>query len=329
MSMPSPTTYRDAIRLALATAMREDDRVILLGEDIGAAGGVFKVTEGLVEEFGVDRVTDTPISETGFLGAAIGLALTGYRPVVELMFADFAAVAWDQIVNQAAKYRYLSAGQMHVPIVIRSSGGAGGRFAAQHSQTTESWFAPIPGLKVVAPSNPQDAFLLTLAAIRDDDPVIVIEHKMLYLAEGELEPGLPVPAIGSAAVARAGDHVTIVASLAMVPRALEAASQVKAEGISIEVIDLRSVMPLDVSTVAASVARTGRLITVEEQPVNGGWGSHLIAAVLDSSFDRLLAPPVRLGTPDAPIAFSPALEDAATPTSQRIAEAARVAVSWS
>jgi pyruvate dehydrogenase E1 component beta subunit len=309
--------------------MREDERVILLGEDIGASGGVFKVTEGLVDEFGVGRVTDTPISETGFLGAAIGLALTGYRPVVELMFADFAAVAWDQIVNQAAKYRYLSAGQMHVPMVIRSCGGAGGRFAAQHSQTTESWFAPIPGLKVVAPSNPQDAYLLTLAAIRDDDPVVVIEHKMLYLTEGELETDRPVPAIGSAGVVRPGEHVTVVASLAMVPRALEAATLVMEEGISVEVIDLRSVLPLDVATVAASVARTGRLITVEEQPVNGGWGSHLIAAVLDGTFDRLVAPPTRLGTPQAPIAFSPALEDAAIPSSQAIAAAARASVSWS
>ncbi len=328
MSTPRGTTYRDAIRAALRDSMCEDERVILLGEDIGAAGGVFKVTEGLLAEFGPDRVMDTPISETGFVGAAIGMALVGFRPVVELMFADFAAVTLDQIVNQAAKYRFLSAGQMHVPLVIRSCGGAGGRFGAQHSQTTESWFSSTPGLKVVVLSNPQDAYALTRAAINDDDPVIIIEHKALYTTEGQLDTTASAR-LGRARVARKGTDVTVVASLAMVPRAIRAADVVASEGVSTEVIDLRSVMPLDVDLLAESVARTGRLITVEEQPVSGGWGSHVIAAVTGQCFDRLTSPPLRLGTPDAPVAFSPVLEDAAAPSVEQIAATILATARWS
>lgn len=328
MSTPSTMTYRDSIKAALRDSMRADERVILMGEDIGAAGGVFKVTEGLLSEFGPSRVVDTPISETGFVGAAIGMALAGYRPVVELMFADFAAVTWDQIVNQAAKYRYLSAGQMNVPLVIRSCGGAGGRFAAQHSQTTESWYSSTIGIKVVVPSTPQDAYDLTRAAIDDDDPVVVIEHKSLYMSKGEVDSGA-TRLLSSARVVRDGTDVTVVASLAMVPRAVLAAERIALESISVEVVDLRSVVPIDISLIADSVARTGRLITAEEQPRNGGWGSHLIASVLDRCFDRLISPPVRLGTPDAPIGFSPVLEDAALPSVERIADTVRAAVRWS
>jgi pyruvate/2-oxoglutarate/acetoin dehydrogenase E1 component len=323
------TTYREAIRLALADAMRSDRRVILLGEDIGVAGGVFKVTEGLIDEFTSDRVIDTPISETGFVGAAIGMALAGFRPVVELMFADFAAVAWDQIVNQAAKYRYLSAGQMHIPLVIRCCGGAGGRFAAQHSQTTESWFACVPGLKVVAASNPQDAYSLTRAAIADDGPVVVIEHKALYTMEGPLSPTEKLLPLGTARSARSGRDATVVASLAMVPRAVTAGDALASEEISVEVIDLRSVRPLDIETIVGSVQRTGRLVTVEEQPVDGGWGSQVVASVVERCFDRLLSPPARLGTPDAPIGFSPVLEDAALPSVAAITATVRAAVRWS
>ena len=320
-------TYRDGIRTALASAMREDSRVVLLGEDVGEAGGVFKATEGLFAEFGPQRVIDTPISETGFIGAAIGMALRGLRPVAELMFADFAAVAWDQIVNQAAKYRYLSAGQMPVPLVIRVCGGAGGRFGAQHSQTTESWYLPIPGLKVVAPSTSTDAYHLVRAAIADDDPVVVIEHKALYTVSSEFDPGPSLP-LSAARVARPGTDATIVASLAMVTRALRAAEALERDGVEVEVIDLRSVVPIDLRTIASSVARTGRLLTVEEQNVSGGWGAQVIAGVLPECFDRLEAPPKRLGLGEAPIAFSPVLEDAALPTADRISAAVKDLISW-
>jgi pyruvate dehydrogenase E1 component beta subunit len=316
-------TYREAIRLAMRDSLRADENVVLLGEDIGAAGGVFKVTDGLFAEFGSSRVMDTPISETGFVGAAIGLALAGFRPVVELMFADFAAVAWDQLANQAAKYLFLSAGQMRVPMVIRCAGGGGGRFGAQHSQTTESWYLGIPGLKAVVPSNPQDAYGLLVSAIADDGPVIFLEHRALYTREGAFDPhGTGVP-LGTAAIARPGRDVTIVASLAMVPRALSAAQVLAADDIDAEVVDLRSLVPLDMDTVVASVRRTTRLVTVEEQPLRGGWSSDVVAEVVTRAFDSLDAPPVRVGLPDAPLAFSPTLEDAAIPSEGRIAEAVR------
>jgi len=316
-------TYREAIRLGLRDAMRADPAVVLLGEDIGVAGGPFKVTEGLVSEFGADRVMDTPISETGFVGAAIGLALAGYRPVAELMFADFAAVAWDQIVNQAAKYRYLSAGQMSLPMVIRCGGGAGARFAAQHSQTTESWYLSVPGLKVVVPATPQDAYDLLRAAVEDPDPVVYIEHKALYASTGPCDVCRRTATIGAADIVRPGRDVTVVATLAMVPRTLAAATSLASTGIEVEVIDLRSLAPLDLAAVVGSVRRTGRLVTVEEQPVSGGWGGNLAAAVASEAFDALDAPPMRLGLPEAPMPFSPILEDAAVPSPERIAEAIR------
>jgi pyruvate dehydrogenase E1 component beta subunit len=316
-------TYREAIRLAMRDSLRADENVVLLGEDIGAAGGVFKVTDGLFAEFGPSRVMDTPISETGFVGAAIGLALAGFRPVVELMFADFAAVAWDQLANQAAKYLFLSAGQMHVPMVIRCAGGGGGRFGAQHSQTTESWYLGIPGLKAVIPSNPQDAYGLLLSAVADDGPVVYLEHRGLYPREGSFDPqGAPVP-LGTAAIARMGRDVTIVASLAMVPKALSAAQTLSADGIDAEVIDLRSLVPLDVDTILKSVRRTTRLVTVEEEPLRGSWSSDVVAEVATVVFDSLDAPPVRVGLPEAPLAFSPTLEDAAIPSESRIVEAVR------
>jgi acetoin:2,6-dichlorophenolindophenol oxidoreductase subunit beta len=301
--------------------MRADQNVVLLGEDIGPAGGVFKVTDGLYAEFGPTRVMDTPISETGFVGAAIGMALAGFRPVVELMFADFAAVAWDQVANQAAKYLFLSAGQMRVPMVIRCAGGGGGRFGAQHSQTTESWYLGIPGLKAVVPSNPQDAYSLLISAVADDGPVVFLEHRGLYAKQGPLNTeDMPVP-LGTAAIARPGRDLTIVASLAMVPRALSAAESLSVEGIDAEVIDLRSLVPLDIETVLASVRRTTRLVTVEEEPLRGGWSSDVVAQVATSAFDSLDAPPVRVGLPDAPLAFSATLEDAAIPDEGRIVQA--------
>ena len=323
MSTPESVTYREAINRALRAALTADENVILLGEDIGAAGGSFKLTDGLQETFGPDRVMDTPISETGFVGAAIGLALAGFRPVVELMFADFAAVAFDQIVNEAAKYCFMSAGQLPVPLVIRCTGGGGLRFGAQHSATTESWYLTTPGLKVVAAATPQDAYGLLLSAIADPNPVVYLEHKTLLGMTGPLDPTVgPVP-LGQARVLRAGDDVTLVATLAMVRVALEAAERLAGEGVAAEVIDLRSLLPYDAATVLASVRRTGRLITIEEQTVYGGWGSSVAADVVEQAFDYLDHPPLRLGTPSAPLAFSPGLEDAALPSVERVVEAVR------
>jgi pyruvate dehydrogenase E1 component beta subunit len=325
MSTPE-TTYREAITAALREAMQADENVVLLGEDIAAAGGSFKVTDGLLDAFGPDRVMDTPISETGFIGASIGLALAGFRPVAELMFADFGGVAFDQIVIEAAKYMYMSAGEMNVPLVIRATGGAGLRFGSQHSATTESWYLSIPGLKVVAPSTPQDAYGLMLSAIADPNPVVYLEHKKLFGSKGPLNTAQgPVP-IGKANVLRRGQDVTLVASLAMVPVALEAADQLSADGIDAEVIDLRSLLPADTETIADSVQRTNRLVTIEEQPVHGGWGSSVAAAVVDKAFDYLDHPPIRIGTPPAPMPFSPVLEDAAIPSADRVAQTVREAV---
>lgn len=313
----SQTTYREAIRQALTDLLRQDPKVVLLGEDIAAAGGSFKVTDGLVEEFGA-RVMDTPISETGFIGASIGMALAGFRPVAELMFADFAAVAYDQIVNEAAKYLYLSAGQMPVPMVVRTVGGAGLGFASQHSQTTESWYFNIPGLKVVVPANPQDAYGLMLSAAADPNPVIYIEHKALYASKGPLDTSLQGVPLGRAALARPGRDVTVVASMAMVREALAAADGLAKLGIEAEVIDLRSLVPLDLETILESVAKTSRLVVVEEQPVAGGWGGHVVASVCEQGLDTLDLPPVRMGTAPAPIPFSSQLEALAVPSAATI-----------
>lgn len=321
MSTPETVTYREAINRALRDALAADENVVLLGEDIAAAGGSFKVTEGLLEDFGPDRVMDTPISETGFIGASIGLALAGFKPVAELMFSDFAAVAFDQIAIEAAKYAYMSAGQMHVPMVIRSTGGAGLRFGAQHSATTESWFLTIPGLKVVAPATPQDAYGLMLSAIADPNPVIYLEHKKLFSSQGPLDTSRGTVPIGRANTIRQGKDATLVASLAMVPVALEAADRLAAQGVDIEVIDVRSLLPLDVETIVESVKRTNRLFTLEEQPVYGGWGSSVASEVTERAFDYLDQPPIRIGTPPAPMPFSPVLEDAAIPSPERVERA--------
>lgn len=313
-----PVTYREAIRAALRDALTEDDRVVLLGEDIAVAGGAFKVTDGLFEEFGA-RVMDTPISEMGFVGAAVGLAVAGYRPVVELMFADFAAVAFDQIVNQAAKYRYLSAGQMGVPLVIRAVGGAGLGFASQHSQTTESWYLSCPGLKVVVAGTPQDAYGLLLEAVRDPDPVIYIEHKALYNERGVGRLDRVGTRLGSAVVCGAGHDVTVVASLAMVREAMRARDIARESGVSLEVIDLRSLVPMDVDTVLQSVERTGRLLVVQEEPTEGGWAGSLVARVCDRGFDLLDVAPRCLGGAWAPTPYSRQLELASVPDAERLA----------
>jgi pyruvate/2-oxoglutarate/acetoin dehydrogenase E1 component len=318
-------TYREAIREALAEEMRRDDSVLLMGEDIGPAGGPFKTTEGLYEEFGKERVRDTPIAETGFVGAALGLAVTGFRPIVEIMFADFMGVCYDQIVNSIAKYRFMAGGAVKVPLVIRTIGGGGLRFGAQHSQSGESWLLGVPGLKVVCASTPQEAYLMIKAAVRDDNPVVVIEHKALLTSKGPVQrdEALLEGTLSGPAVRRTGKDVTIVSSLAMVGRALEAAERLAAEGVAAEVIDLRVLRPMGLDAVAASVRKTNLLVTVEELHQVGGWGAEVVAQVVEKAFDYLDAPPTRVCLPDHPLPYSPPLEDAAIPTAERIAEAVR------
>jgi pyruvate dehydrogenase E1 component beta subunit len=259
-------TYREAVARAIAQEMERDPSVLFIGEDVAAAGGVFKTTEGLQERFGKDRVRDTPISEQAIIGAAMGAAMNGLRPIAELMFSDFFAVCWDIVANQIAKTRYMTNGQVTLPLVIRTANGGGVRFGAQHSQSVETWMMAIPGLKVVVPSNPRDMVGLFAAAVRDDDPVIVVEPKVLYATKGEVPDGEVVDRLGAASVVREGGDVTIAALGAMVPKAVDAAEQLAADGVEAEVIDVRSLVPLDVSTIAGSVGRTGHLVTVEENP---------------------------------------------------------------
>jgi pyruvate dehydrogenase E1 component beta subunit len=317
-------TYRAAIAAGIAQEMERDDSVVLVGEDVGAAGGVFKLTEGLFERFGPRRVVDTPISEQAIVGAAMGAAMTGLRPVAELMFSDFFAVTWDMVANQIAKTRYMTDGQVTLPLVLRTANGAGLRFGAQHSQSIENWAMAIPGLKVVAPSNPADMVGLMAAAIRDDDPVIVCEHKALFAAKGEVPDGEHVVPLGQAAILREGSDVTIVALAAMVPRAVEAATRLQDEhGISAEVIDLRSLIPLDAQAVLRSVEKTSRLFTVEENPRALGWGAEIVSIVVDEGFYSLDAPIVRITTPHVPLPSAAVLEDAALPTVDRIVETVR------
>ena len=290
-------TYRGAIAAGIAQEMERDPMVVMLGEDIGAAGGVFKLTEGLLDRFGQERIRDTPISEQAIVGAAMGAAMTGLRPIAELMFSDFFAVSWDMVANQIAKTRYMTDGQVTLPLVLRTANGAGLRFGAQHSQSVENWAMAIPGLKVVAPSTPADMKGLLAAAIRDDDPVIVCEHKALFAEKGEVPDGAHVVPLGEAAVLREGADVTIVALAAMVPRALAAAERLDAEhGIDAEVIDLRTLIPLDAQTILRSVTKTSRLFTVEENPRVGGWGAEIVALVADEAFYSLDAPLVRISS---------------------------------
>jgi pyruvate dehydrogenase E1 component beta subunit len=315
----SELTYRGAIAAGIAQEMERDRSVVLLGEDVGAAGGVFKLTEGLFDRFGPDRVRDTPISEQAIVGAAMGAAMTGLRPVAELMFSDFFAVTWDMVVNQIAKTRYMTDGQVSLPLVLRTANGAGLRFGAQHSQSIENWAMAVPGLKVVAPANPADMKGLLAAAIRDPDPVIVCEHKALFADKGEVPDGEHVVPLGEAAVLRAGADVTLVALAAMVPRTLRAADRLDAEhGIDAEVIDLRTLIPLDAQTILRSVAKTSRLFTVEENPRVGGWGAEIASLVADEGFYSLDAPIVRITTPNIPLPSAPVLEDLAVPTVDRI-----------
>jgi pyruvate/2-oxoglutarate/acetoin dehydrogenase E1 component len=315
-------SYRQAITQALADELEADERVILFGEDVAAAGGVFKATEGLQERFGAGRVLDTPISEQAIVGCAIGAAIRGLNPVIEIMFADFAGVCFDQLANELPKYRYMTDGQVSVGLTVRLANGAGGGFGAQHSQSVENWFLSMIGLKIVTPATPADAYALLRASIRDPNPVLFFEHKNLYNTTGELEADVPAT-IGKAAVAREGSDITLVASQLMRYRALEAAELLAAEGVSAEVIDPRTMIPFDLETVGASLHRTNRLICVQECPQGGSWGATMVAALMAEQFESFDAPPILVGGDETPIPYSGELEAAWLPSPERIADAAR------
>jgi pyruvate/2-oxoglutarate/acetoin dehydrogenase E1 component len=321
-------TYREAVARAIAQEMEHDPTVFFIGEDVAAAGGVFKTTEGLLDRFGPDRVRDTPISEQAIIGAAMGAAMNGLRPIAELMFSDFFAVCWDIVANQIAKARYMTNGQVALPLVIRTANGGGVRFGAQHSQSVESWMMAIPGLKVVVPSTPVDMIGLFAAAVRDPDPVIVVEPKVLYSSKGEVPDGEIVDRLGTARVLRSGSDVTICALGAMVPKALAAAEELESngDGVSAEVIDVRSLVPLDVTTILDSVGRTSRLVTVEENPRLCGWGAEVSSIVAEEGFFALDGPIVRVTTPHIPLPSADVLEDAAIPSVDRIVEGVRRSV---
>ena len=311
-------TYRDAVAAAITQEMERDPSVYFLGEDVADAGGPFKASVGLLERFGAVRVRDTPISEEAIVGVAMGAAMTGLRPIVEIMFSDFLATCWDIIANQIAKTRYMTNGQISLPLVIRTANGGGSRFGAQHSQSLENWAMAVPGLKVVAPSTPADVKGLIAAAIRDPDPVVVFEHKSLYATKGEVPDGELVDRLGTARVLRAGDDLTIVALAAMVPRSLEAAEHLAAQGISAEVVDVRSLVPLDTNTILGSVRKTGRMFTVEENPRLCGWGGEIASIVAEECFDDLDGSIVRITTPHVPLPAADDLEDATIPSVARI-----------
>jgi len=315
-------TYRDAVNAGIAQEMRRDSNVVFLGEDIAAAGGVFKTTAGLLDEFGPSRVRDTPISEQAIIGAAMGAAMTGLRPIAEIMFSDFFAVCWDLVANQIAKTRYMTDGQCSFPLVIRSANGGGSRFGAQHSQSVENWAMAVPGLKVVAPASPADVKGLLAASIRDPDPVLFFEQKSLYAIKGDVPEEEHVVPLGEARIVRSGTDVTIVALAAMVPRAQKAADTLQQEhGISATVVDVRSLVPLDTKTILEEVAKTGRLVTVEENPRLCGWGAEVASIVAEELFWDLDGPVVRVTTPHIPLPSADALEDAMLPSPARIVAA--------
>jgi pyruvate dehydrogenase E1 component beta subunit len=319
-------TYREAVSRGIAQEMERDERVVFLGEDVAAAGGVFKATGGLLTRFGPVRVADTPISEQAILGAAMGAAMTGLRPIAEIMFSDFLAVCWDIVANEIAKTRYMTNGQVQLPLVIRTANGGGLRFGAQHSQSVENWAMAVPGLKVVAPATPADVIGLLAAAVRDPDPVVFFEHKGLYPSKGEVPDGEIVDELGKAVVRRQGSDATLVALAAMVPRALAAAEELATLGIEATVIDVRSLVPLDTMTILNAVARTGFLATVEENPRLCGWGAEIVSIAAEEVWSDLDGPPVRITTPHVPLPAADALEDAAIPTVARIVETVRKAL---
>lgn len=312
-------SYRDAVAAAIAQEMRRDKNVLFLGEDVAAAGGVFKATVGLLDEFGPLRVRDTPISEQAILGAAMGAAMTGLKPIAEIMFSDFFAVCWDIVVNEIAKARYMSNGQHECPLVIRSANGGGARFGAQHSQSIENWAMAVPGIKVVAPSNAADVKGLLAASIQDPDPVLFFEQKSMYGLKCDVPEGDYIIPLGQANIAREGSDVTIVALAAMVPKALKAAEVLQEKhGVSCEVIDPRCLVPLDTKSILESVSKTGRLVTVEENPRLCGWGAEIASIVGEECFWNLDAPITRITTPHIPLASVDVLEDLMIPSVDRI-----------
>ncbi len=316
-------TLSQAVNEALAEELRRDERVFIIGEDVAEAGSPFKVLAGLVDEFGPERVRDSPISEAGITGLAVGAAMTGMRPVVDIMFGDFLTLAMDQVVNQAAKVHYMSGGKLSVPMVVRTTLGATRRSAAQHSQSLHAWVSHVPGLKVVVPSTPSDAKGLMKAAIRDDNPVIVFEDKMDYQTRGPVPAEEYVLPLGAADVKRAGSDVTIVATSSMVRVALAAADLLAAEGIEAEVVDPRTLVPLDVGALVGSAVKTGRVVVVDEGYGRFGATAELASVIADGAFYHLDAPVRRLGAMDVPIPFSPVLEDLTVPTPASVAAAAR------
>jgi len=321
--MTEQISYREAVAEGIARELRRDQNVVCLGEDIGAAGGVFKTTQGLFGEFGPSRIWDTPISEQAILGLAMGAAMTGMRPVAEIMFSDFFAVCWDYLANEMPKMRYMTGGQVTVPVVVRTANGGGLGFGAQHSQAVENWTLTIPGLKIVAPSNPADVIGLMASAIRSDDPVVFFEHKGLFASKGETAPEGYVVPLGEAAVARPGTDITVVGLATTVPMALSAAERLSGDGISAEVIDLRCLVPLDMATVLASVQRTSRLLIVEENPYQGGWGGTVASIVADEGFEMLDAPIRRIAAASVPLPFADALEQQVIPTVDSVTDAIR------
>lgn len=316
-------TYRESVAEGIAREMRRDGTVVCLGEDIGAAGGVFKTTVGLYEEFGPSRVWDTPISEQAIVGAAMGAAMTGMRPVAEIMFSDFLACCWDHLANEIPKVRYMTGGQVTVPLVVRTANGGGLGFGAQHSQAVENWAFAVPGLKVAAPATPADLVGLMAAAIRSDDPVVFFEHKGLFASKGAPAPPDHLVPLGQANTVRSGTDVTLVALAATVPTALAAAERLATDGISVEVVDLRCLVPLDMRAVLESLARTSRLVIVEENPYQGGWGGTVASIVADEGFELLDAPIRRVAAACVPLPFADRLEDEVIPTVETLSEAVR------
>jgi acetoin:2,6-dichlorophenolindophenol oxidoreductase subunit beta len=316
-------TYREAVRDALSSAMRADEDVFLMGEDIAEMGGSMGVTQGMLEEFGLERVRNTPISEMAIVGTGIGAAMQGMRPVVEIMYQDFLTLSMEQLVNQAAKHRTMSGGQVKVPLTIRTQGGAGWSPGAQHAQQLESWFVHVPGLKVVYPSTPEDVRGLLWSSIYDDNPVIFFEHRLLYPLKGEVPDEIAPIELGKARVLRAGSDVTVVAIGRMVPEALSAADDAEKEGISVEVVDPRTLLPLDEETIIASVKKTTRCVTAHEAVTRGGFGAELTAVVQEGAFDYLDAPIERVGAKFAPLAFAPAMEQWVVPHAADVLEAVK------
>lgn len=315
-------SYAEAIREGMSIRMREDPNVLLFGEDVGAFGGCFGVTAGMFDEFGDKRVRDTPISEGAIIGAAVGSAATGLRPIAELMFCDFLTVGMDQLVNQAAKMRYMFGGKISMPMVVRLPGGAGVSAAAQHSQSLEAWVTHIPGLKVVYPSTPQDALGLMLSAIDDDNPVMYVEHKAMYTLKEEVTSFEPIP-LGKGDIKRSGEDVTIIATGKMVHEALSAAKTLEADGISAEVLDPRTLYPLDKELIAQSLGKTHKAVIVTEENRRGGYGGEISAIIAEEMFDLLDAPIIRIGALDTPVPFAPILEQAYLPNAQDIVKAVR------